>query len=836
MTQIVPTDISAGIHHFGQVIPDEVAVTYESQRLTFAELNRALSSFASKLDQTVNREALLPILAGVNLDSYIAIASAMRAGIPFASIDSSNPPEAIDEILAELGHPQHIVIASVGANPYVPKECVAVAMEYGDEVDFPPRAVNKDDLACVMFTSGSTGKPKGVMFDWSRLDSIRTDHIRILNESRNIHRFAVHNSLGFLFGFWRSLTVSCGYAIAIRDPFKYSADELIAKINEDGTTHMGLVPSLLEKISDFRSPDSKFTTLVEVILSGESSSWEQVAKIQEMSNPEVQINAVYGASEIQYIPLDYILPREIGEGKVPFNRIVHPDRFTLQPISEGSSINEVILYEPIALGYWNDPELTEQKFGIDENGRRYLRTGDLLRSMDNGFYMHAGRADDLVKINGRLVEPSESERVLKTIPGIESVVVLPHLNKEEKHFLVGHVKIEEGSNLTPNKIYEILLSKLASNLVPSMLVKHKEIPLTDRGKVDRQFLINSQWERWSVSSERSALTPTETFAQRTIAEILGHSDLALDEDLFGAGMDSFAALEFITIATEYGFESFTPNAFLNNRTVRSIAAMLDSKREENFDTALLLNAIGSEPPIFCFPGGGVTALWFREFASEVGTNQPLAIIEARGLHSNDLPDKSIEEYASRALSEIQRLQPEGEVHILGHSAGGTVAFAVAQLLREMNRDVKLISLDSHSVLERLRVPITAYKFGYEVRRIKKLFARPMKENVRAITRRFNSLVFTLSRGRITSPQAKYDRFLLLAGESMKNYMPKEPDFPIYLMYVRGSENFELWKSLPTLKTRLVSGNHMNLLEQPHVKEVAQETLAWLNAKLPQESQ
>ncbi|MEI9907056.1 MAG: AMP-binding protein [Actinomycetota bacterium] len=725
MSDTGPCQISLSVENWGKSTPHDIAVLYENRSLTFAELNGEINSFARILDEKYGRETLLPILVGVNLNSYIAITAAIRASIGFTPIDSSNPPEAISEILAELGNPRHIIISNRKANSFIPDGCTPIYVEEvnGTAGEFESKNVNKDDLAMILFTSGSTGKPKGVMFSWHLLNQLDVERSRYHSELGEITRLGVHNSLGYLFGFLRSLAVGHGSSIAIQDPFLYTPDELIAKMNEADLSHIGLVPTLLEKIADGRSPNSRLLKIRHVTLAGENTNWDQVEKIREMTHPQVRINAMFGASEVQYLPFEFSAGDRHGVGNLPFDRIIFPEKTVLTPLDESSQLLELRLYEPVALGYFKDPELTAQKFGVDTDGRRYYIAGDLFKRDEDGLLHHAGRVDDLVKINGRLVEPSESEKVLRQIPDIESVAVLPHYNAANKAYLVAHLKIASGSTLTPNSIYDTLLSKLASNLVPSMLVKHDALPLNERGKLDRQYLIGTSWERWSDKSETPPLSATEIFTQRSIGRILAKPDIDLNEDLFGVGMDSFAALEFISMAREYGYENFTPNVFIQNRTIKTVAQMLDTKREKDLDSALILNSLGSITPIFCFPGGGLTALWYRELAIEVGTDQPLAIIEARGLHSDDLPDRSIEEHAQRAVTEIQRLQPLGTINIIGHSAGGTIAYETCQLLAAQKREVNLVLLDSHTVIEKLRMPTTSWRALFLARRIRTIFSR-----------------------------------------------------------------------------------------------------------------
>ncbi|MEI9907057.1 MAG: hypothetical protein WDO06_03330 [Actinomycetota bacterium] len=71
---------------------------------------------------------------------------------------------------------------------------------------------------------------------------------------------------------------------------------------------------------------------------------------------------------------------------------------------------------------------------------------------------------------------------------------------------------------------------------------------------------------------------------------------------------------------------------------------------------------------------------------------------------------------------------------------------------------------------------------------------------------------------------------MLAIDSNKRYAPKEPTFPILLLYCQGTEKLEMWKSIPVLTTQLVSGTHLTLLEQPFVKEAALQSLEWIYSK------
>ena len=105
-----------------------------------------------------------------------------------------------------------------------------------------------------------------------------------------------------------------------------------------------------------------------------------------------------------------------------------------------------------------------------------------------------------------------------------------------------------------------------------------------------------------------------------------------------------------------------------------------------------IKAGGSKPPLFCMHGAGGTVLMYRDLARHLGDDQPFYGLQSQGLDGSCPPLTDIEEMAAVYVKEIRRVQPHGPYFIAGYCMGGTVAFEVAQQLRELGEPIGFLAM------------------------------------------------------------------------------------------------------------------------------------------------
>jgi fatty-acyl-CoA synthase len=102
-------------------------------------------------------------------------------------------------------------------------------------------------------------------------------------------------------------------------------------------------------------------------------------------------------------------------------RIVDP--ITLEEVAEGEA-GELIMCAPqVMQGYWGNPKATKEAF-IERDGKRFLRTGDLVRRDADGYYFMTDRLKRMINASGYKVWPAEVEALMYRHPAIKEVCVI----------------------------------------------------------------------------------------------------------------------------------------------------------------------------------------------------------------------------------------------------------------------------------------------------------------------------------------------------------------------------------------------------------------------------
>lgn len=472
--------------------PNRVALSDGVTALTFLELDvatRALQTGLVAAWDAAGRPRFLPVVVDYSIESAVAILTCLRFRIPFAPLDSLLPAERQRQILDRLGRPSVAWVPSTAIeqwhsdviarfNPDCLKE------ESGDQPLLP------SEEGVVIFTSGSTGVPKGVVLSWTALED--RWHIR---EEISTHSVAdrvtnVVVPLTWILGLSRLARVFFGYSVLRIDPRAAPIEDLFSTLHEFQVTHLTLPTQLARIVAQSKIPERvRLPHVTELTLGGEGFRYEFLHRLAPMFQSDTVIAHSLGYSEA---PLSFVHRFSFADfpasGTVHIGQVFRPDDVKLVRFAPNTDdLYEVFCSGQVATEYLGQTALTNQRFLTDSDGRRWWKSGDLVRKDANGLYLHAGRMDDLVKVSGKLTSPAEAERLLFSLDGVRAAVVLP----EVKNFstrLVGHVELEADSNLTQADIFDYLAQSLEPHLIPATIHFHTTLPSTARGKVDKAAL------------------------------------------------------------------------------------------------------------------------------------------------------------------------------------------------------------------------------------------------------------------------------------------------------------------------------------------------------------
>ena len=209
--------------------------------------------------------------------------------------------------------------------------------------------------------------------------------------------------------------------------------------------------------------------------------------------PNAMFVNLYGPTEITCNCTYYILDREFTEEEklpmgvaFPNERVFLLDDENKEVTASGISGEVCVAGTALALGYYNNPEMTAKAFTINPLNPHYpemiYHTGDLAYYGEDGEMYFAGRKDFQIKHMGHRIELEEVESAMAKIEGIERVCcVFDEVKSKLYGFYIGDMDKKE--------LHKRMSEKLPAFMIPNALRKVDEMPLTKNGKIDRKQLL-----------------------------------------------------------------------------------------------------------------------------------------------------------------------------------------------------------------------------------------------------------------------------------------------------------------------------------------------------------
>ena len=694
-----------------------------------------------------------------------------------------------------------------------------VLREVGVEspLDLSGEAEWQERIGCVLFTSGSTGSAKAVAYSWELLDWVLSDNLRQLARGDARARTTGFAPIAHNAGFLRALLPLDGPHVEFMDPRVVSAQDILEAVIRERINQISFTPALAAVLAEAaRTAGVRLTGVHTAYVFGEKVAWRHISLIRGLIDPSATVIVRYAATEAPGGILNFEIPWDMaeGEGLVPLGFPVFPGRVKLVRVGDGVELQQIAVREPIALGYVGAGEADARRFVVDDEGVRWWLSGDLARVDEEGCYHFLGRSDDRVKIRGEIIDPGRAERVLLENPAVKNAVVLAHDRGDAYPTLVAHLELHPEGVTSPNELFQIMFDALEPREIPGMLVRHEEIPVTDRGKIDRRTLQGQVWPRWKESAGTARSGSTHRIILRVLIDVLDQPDLSPTEDLWGAGMDSLAALEFTTTLETLGFGVFPPTILLGYRTAEELGTYCELSGGFQKSSRVVLNREGTQPPIFALPAAGATALSFALLASELGPQQPVVALEPRGMHTDGQVSHSIRALSETAFQDIMMTNPVSPVRLLGHCAGGRIALDVAHRLSAAGLGVEVVLLETRGVFSKPRPSSTAWA----VERVRLWWASVLGW---LQARASLGVGARLKGGSLSSSGARYALIRQSIERASRTFQLRPFSFRVVSVDCEQVIPEHIAVTYPTLEIATVPGKHLDLLRRPWVVQVAQ---------------
>jgi acyl-CoA ligase (AMP-forming) (exosortase A-associated) len=501
---------------------DAPALTVRDTTLTYAELWREVGAVAAGLAGLgLRRGQRVAVYLDKRVETVATIFGASAAGGVFVPVNPLlrakqvayiladcdarvlvTTPERLDLLRADLDSCKaldHVVV--IGAAAPAGGAGYAVST-WADLVSGTPAAASggiDSDLAAILYTSGSTGKPKGVVLSHRNLIVGAESVSHYLGNTAD-DVIAAALPLSFDAGFSQLTTAFHAGAHVVLVNYLTAAD-VIKQCARHGVTGLTCVPPLWMQVVEQKWPAEAAARLRYFANTGGRMPKATLDRLRTLF-PQARPFLMYGLTEA--FRSTYLDPAEVDRrpdsiGKAIPNAeilVVRPDGSLCEPGEPGELVHRGAL---VALGYWNDPERTAQRFRPApgrEGGLCLTETavwsGDVVMHDEEGFLYFVGRNDEMIKTSGYRVSPTEIEEAVYDTGLVRDAVALGVDDERLGQRIAVIVSPPAGGALDAAALPAALLAELRRRLplymVPAVALVRDEIPRSPNGKFDRNRL------------------------------------------------------------------------------------------------------------------------------------------------------------------------------------------------------------------------------------------------------------------------------------------------------------------------------------------------------------
>jgi len=353
-----------------------------------------------------------------------------------------------------------------------------------------PHTAGPDDLALIVYTSGTTGKPKGCMH---RHRGVMHSSVSIAHwhDVRHHACALVVLPLFHVTGMQNSMNVHVYSGSRLVLMPRWNRDAAYAAIARHRVSTITTVPAMIvDLISNYDAARHDLSSMRLIGGGGAAMPEAVAARLQELC----KLTYIEGYGMTETLAPTHINPGERPKAQclgIPIfdtdARIIDPQ--TLAELPQGS-VGEVIVAGPQVLeAYWNKPEENAACF-IDRDGKKFLRTGDLARVDEDGYYHFVERLKRMINAAGFKVWPAEVEALLYGHPGVQEACVIGKLDPRSGERVKALVVPREAARATlgADELIAWSRERMAAYKVPCEVEFVASLPKSATGKIDWRLL------------------------------------------------------------------------------------------------------------------------------------------------------------------------------------------------------------------------------------------------------------------------------------------------------------------------------------------------------------
>lgn len=686
--------------------PESIALIFETQKLTFTEVNTR----AEQLADYLSHKGLTPgkyvgICVERSPEMIIAVLAVLKVGCAYVPLDPDFPAERLTFMLedcqAALLVTQETLLLALFSNYRNPVICLDREQTHiknaatRQSIQLPNNAA---ECAYIIYTSGSTGQPKGVQISHRALINLlyyvyeQEPGVKAEDVIFGVSSFSFDLSVFDIF--IPFITGAC-LVLASREAIR-DGRMLAQALDKSGATVMQTTATTWQMLLN---SGWQGNSKLKVFSSGEVLPRELASALLERCG---SVWALYGPTETTIWCTGsrvYSKIEKITIGHPMANTRLYVLDSYKQPVPMGVAGELYIGGDGLAIGYLNRSALNAERFIPNPipgtpNTRLY-KTGDRVRYPAEGNHLeYLERVDSQVKLRGYRIELGEIETLLKQQAQIKDAVVILREDVPGDQRLVAYIiNVSSHTDTVDIATLRTSLSKaLPDYMMPSAFVFLEVFPLTPNNKIDRRALPPPI----KNFSERDLVAPRDSVEIRLVCiweELLNTHPIGVHDNFFEIGGHSLLAVQLMAkIQQEWQLE-LPVSTLMRLPTVEALANIIRNDEKIACESLLVpLNTRKNKHSLFLIHPFGGTVFCYLALVRHLEAEHSVYAVQSPGVYKADAVEISIEDIAAQYIQVIQEQQPQGPYYLGGWCFGGVLAFEIAHQLLQAGEFISMVAL------------------------------------------------------------------------------------------------------------------------------------------------
>lgn len=549
--------------------PESYALSFAGKELTYVELDIITDNIANYLfKKGIRKGDVVALCLERSEDCLILPLSIAKIGAIYISIGINTPFERFKYICQDaqiqfiISNKKNINLKAITCGVkdcfYINTSVPLFQVKHTQLFDKCLDRLSPSTPFCIFYTSGSTGEPKGV---------IHTQGAVVCCNSYDCHLWGLTNQDAFLFysdmefvlGLQIFMAMMVGACVHVANEEMKNDLHMLNDYLESNNISVMSMPTQIGHLFCSRviNKSLKFLFLAGGVL----------PRLEFL--PKYKIISGYGSTEC--ISASYYMvgteykSRNIGKACKHARFHVVDENGNL--VHRGEVGELWISGTCVSNRYIGAKHVCDDRFCVI-NGENTFKSGDYVQELSDGSFIYVGRADDMVKLRGYRIELGEVERCASDYPGIEQVCACIRRKHGKDYLCIFYTSLDKNTSIYYNQLKCFLQEKLPHYMIPQYGVQIPSMPLSCRGKINKDLL---ELPANTITIDKERVSEKEQLVISVIKDVLLLQDeISTSDSFISLGGDSLTAIEMVGLLREQG-KFIQLKQILDSPNIRSLA-------------------------------------------------------------------------------------------------------------------------------------------------------------------------------------------------------------------------------------------------------------------------